>query len=561
MRTPAPASSPAAASSKGARMRAVRLALLLLAVVAGVGLCWFGAGMVADAMGARDMQQMVDARRQLAAQVAEGMSSQITADVALLRALPQTLAQIDTIPRAVKRVDTQRWNLMDKGSRAEEAMSHPEAVDVDAFLRTTAGNLGLDYVWVVDQRNYVVLANNAGQADSFLGVQSSMQPYMKEAMLGGLGEQFTVGRETGLPGLFFAAPVYDADGYLIAAMGTKVSLARLQHWVSHPTSLVTDPNGLIILSTDASLVGKILPDARLQHMSPSDRYNAYQRVDFETWPYQRAEPTAKAHHDVPGWVPAEVLDTLAWREGSAMPSLTVSRNASADLTVVVAEPLPAWGQQIANHARNRMIGFVLFVSVLATFLLVAWSLVRERQHHRVTRHLNQRLQRTNSALANEAHFDHLTGVLTRRRFLALFDTVLMRAHNRAEPLTLVLADLDHFKRINDTWGHAVGDMALQRFASLVTGVLRSSDLVGRLGGEEFAIVMGRTTLETATEVAERLRTAVAETDETFPTGLSMTVSMGMTVCRPGDTASEMLKRADLALYRAKESGRNRHVAG
>lgn len=91
-------------------------------------------------------------------------------------------------------------------------------------------------------------------------------------------------------------------------------------------------------------------------------------------------------------------------------------------------------------------------------------------------------------------------------------------------------------------------MALQRFASLATGVLRSSDLVGRLGGEEFAMVMGRTTLETATEVAERLRTAVAESDESFPTGLSMTVSMGMTVCRPGDTASEMLKRADLALY-------------
>ena len=556
MSAPAPSSS--ASQSNGARVRAARLALWLSGAMVGLALCWFAASLAADAMGARDVQQMVDARRQLAAQVAEGMSSQITADVALLRALPQTLAQIDAIPRAVKRIDTRRWNLMDQGSRAEEAISHKEAVDTNAFLNTTAGNLGLDYVWVVNQSNYVVLANNAGHADSLLGVQSSMQPYMKEAMLGGLGEQFTVGRVTGLPGLFFAAPVYDADGYLVAAMGTKVSLARLQHWVSHPTSLVTDPNGLVILSTDASLVGKILPDSRLQHMGASDRYNAYQRVDFETWPYQA---TAKTRRDVPGWVPAEVRDMLAWREGSAMPSLTVSRNASADLTIVVAEPLPAWGQQIANHARNRTIGFVLFVSVLVTFVLVAWSLVRERQHHRLTRHLNQRLQRTNSALANEAHFDHLTGVLTRRRFLALFDTVLTRAHNRAEPLVLVLADLDHFKRINDTWGHAVGDMALQRFASLATGVLRSSDLVGRLGGEEFAIVMGRTTLAIATEVAERLRAAVAETDENFPTGLSMTVSMGMTLCRPGDTASEMLRRADLALYRAKESGRNRHMAG
>lgn len=552
------APAPSVSSSSPARRRVGRLVLVLTAVAIGVGLCWIAACFVADAMGARDVQQMVDARRQLAAQVAEGMSSQITADVALLRAIPQTLAQIDAIPRAVQRVDTRRWNLMDQGSRAKEAQSYPEVADINAFLNTTAGNLGLDYVWVVNRQNYVVLGNTAGHPDSFIGVQSSMQPYMKEAMLGGLGEQFTVGRVTGVPGLFFAAPVYDAGGHLVAVMGTKVSLTRLQHWVSHPTSLVADANGLIILSTDVSLVGKALPGARLQHMSATDRYDAYQRVDFDIWPYRSV---AQPHHDVPRWVPDEVRNTLAWREGSAMPSLTVSRNASADLTVVVAEPLPAWGQHIADHSRNRTISFVLFVSVLLTFVLVVWSLVRERQHHRVTRHLNQRLQRTNSALANEAHFDHLTGVLTRRRFLALFDAALLRAHNRGEPLVLVLADLDHFKRINDTWGHAVGDMALQRFASLATGVLRSSDMIGRLGGEEFAIVMGRTTLDAATEVAEHLRAAVAETDSTFPTGLSMTVSMGMTLRRSGDTASEMLKRADLALYRAKESGRNRHVAG
>lgn len=545
-------------SPSAVRAFIARLALVLAAVAVGVGLCWVGANMVADVMGARDVQQMVDARRQLAAQVAEGMSSQITADVALLRAIPQTLAQIDAVPRAAVRVNTTRWNLMDQGSRAKEAVTHQEVVEASAFLSIAAGNLGLDYVWVVDPRGYVVLANNAGRADTFLGVQSSMQPYMKEAMLGGLGEQFTVGGVTGVPGLFFAAPVYDDGGHLVAAMATKVSLARLQHWVSHPTSLLTDANGLIILSTDASLVGRIRPDARLQHMSPSDRFNAYQRVDFDPWPYQ---PTAQARRNVPGWVPAEVRNVLVWREGSAIPSLTMSRNASADLTIMVVEPLPAWAQQTANHDRNRTIGFMLFVSVLLTFVLVAWSLLRERQHHRVTRHLNQRLQRTNSALANEAHFDHLTGVLTRRRFLALFETALTRAHNRGEPLVLVLADLDHFKRINDTWGHAVGDMALQRFASLATGVLRSSDLVGRLGGEEFAVVMSRTTLEAAAEAAERLRAAVAEPDESFPTGLAMTVSMGMTACRSGDTASEMLKRADLALYRAKESGRNRHVAG
>ncbi|MFV8630546.1 diguanylate cyclase [Ralstonia pseudosolanacearum] len=536
----------------------VRVGLALSILLAGAALCWFAAGMVADAMGARELRQTFDARRQLAEQVADGMASQITADVALLRAVPLTLAEIESIPAGVARVDTRRWNLMDEGLRLKEATAHPEVRAASTFLSVANGNLGLDYTWVVDTRGYVVLASNAGRPGSFIGMQLALQPYMKAAMLGGLGEQFTVGPITGVPGLFFAAPIYDAQGRLVAAIGTKVNLSRLQHWVSHPTSLVADANGLIILSTDASLVGKALPDSRVQRMTPSERFTEYQRVDFEPWSYQAA---ASAQRAVPSWVPADVRDAMVWRAGSEIPSLTVSRTASADLTVMVAEPLGSWSYQLATHERNRSLGFVLFLSGLLVFVLVVWSLLRERQHHRVTRHLNQSLQRTNSALANEAHFDHLTGVLTRRRFLALFETVLTRTHVRGEQLVLVLADLDHFKRINDTWGHAVGDLALQRFASLATSVMRSSDLIGRLGGEEFAVVMSRTTLEEAAGVVERLRAAVAEADESLPSGLAMTVSLGMTACHPGDTASEMLRRADLALYRAKESGRNRHAAG
>ncbi|QWQ12872.1 sensor domain-containing diguanylate cyclase [Ralstonia pseudosolanacearum] len=536
----------------------VRVGLALSMLLAGAALCWFAAGMVADAMGARELRQTFDARRQLAVQVADGMASQITADVALLRAVPLTLAEIESIPAGVARVDTRRWNLMDEGLRLKEATAHPEVRAASTFLSVANGNLGLDYTWVVDTRGYVVLASNAGRPGSFIGMQLALQPYMKAAMLGGLGEQFTVGPITGVPGLFFAAPIYDAQGRLVAAIGTKVNLSRLQHWVSHPTSLVADANGLIILSTDASLVGKALPDSRVQRMTPSERFTEYQRVDFEPWSYQAA---ASAQRAVPSWVPADVRDAMVWRAGSEIPSLTVSRTASADLTVMVAEPLGSWSYQLATHERNRSLGFVLFLSGLLVFVLVVWSLLRERQHHRVTRHLNQSLQRTNSALANEAHFDHLTGVLTRRRFLALFETVLTRTHVRGEQLVLVLADLDHFKRINDTWGHAVGDLALQRFASLATSVMRSSDLIGRLGGEEFAVVMSRTTLEEAAGVVERLRAAVAEADESLPSGLAMTVSLGMTACHTGDTASEMLRRADLALYRAKESGRNRHAAG
>ena len=97
------------------RMRAVRLALVLAGAAMGVALCWFVANMVAGAMAAHDVRQMVDTRRQLAAQVAEGMSNQVTADVALLRAIPQTLAQIDAVPQAVALVEKRRWSLIGQG--------------------------------------------------------------------------------------------------------------------------------------------------------------------------------------------------------------------------------------------------------------------------------------------------------------------------------------------------------------------------------------------------------------------------------------------------------------
>lgn len=148
------------------------MALALSALLAGIVLCWFAAGAVADGMGARELRQSFDARHQLAEQVAAGMASQITADVALLRAVPLTLAEVESIPAGVARVDTRRWNLMDEGLRVREAMAHPEVQAACTFLNAANGNLGLDYTWVVDTRGYVVLASNAGRPGSFIGVQS-----------------------------------------------------------------------------------------------------------------------------------------------------------------------------------------------------------------------------------------------------------------------------------------------------------------------------------------------------------------------------------------------------
>ena len=166
-------------------------------------------------------------------------------------------------------------------------------------------------------------------------------------------------------------------------------------------------------------------------------------------------------------------------------------------------------------------------------------------------------------LRRHASIDPLTGVLNRRDLLVRGGEDLARADRYGHPGTVLMMDIDHFKRINDTFGHAEGDEALRRFAAACEEVLRENDLFGRMGGEEFAIVLPETTVEGGRLLAERLRKRVAEIEISAEgKRLAMTVSIGVAAQRLGkDNIETLLSRADRALYRAKQQGRNRVVVG
>jgi diguanylate cyclase (GGDEF)-like protein len=155
--------------------------------------------------------------------------------------------------------------------------------------------------------------------------------------------------------------------------------------------------------------------------------------------------------------------------------------------------------------------------------------------------------------------DALTGALNRRAIMDALDTALQGIDAQGGPLAVALVDLDHFKGINDRFGHPVGDDVLRRFVTVAARSLRVSDRIGRWGGEEFLVVLPASGgAETARAVADRLREAVAHHPWTeFGEALAVTVSVGVALARPGMTASELLGRADLSLYRAKRSGRDR----
>ncbi|HTI85357.1 MAG TPA: PleD family two-component system response regulator [Alphaproteobacteria bacterium] len=156
--------------------------------------------------------------------------------------------------------------------------------------------------------------------------------------------------------------------------------------------------------------------------------------------------------------------------------------------------------------------------------------------------------------------DGLTGLYNRRYFEAHLESTITRARTGGNEVSLLMMDLDHFKKINDTHGHATGDCVLKEVAHRLSHGIREVDLVARIGGEEFVVVMPDSTDGIGVKVADRLRLAVASTPfETPPPAgaLSVTVSVGVAVVGVGESGADALRRADEALYRAKSQGRNR----
>jgi diguanylate cyclase (GGDEF)-like protein len=187
-------------------------------------------------------------------------------------------------------------------------------------------------------------------------------------------------------------------------------------------------------------------------------------------------------------------------------------------------------------------GTVLYTIALA-FVLLSMSKERSELRHKIA-----------------ALVDPLTGLANRRSFMLDAEAAIARRASRSEPFAVLLADLDHFKKINDAFGHAVGDRVLTIFADVLERSVGPADLVGRIGGEEFALLLPGKIEAEAAGIAERMRVAFADAALEFDGhAVCATVSFGVAASGVGDLAG-LLGRADRALYAAKERGRDRVAA-
>jgi diguanylate cyclase (GGDEF)-like protein len=169
------------------------------------------------------------------------------------------------------------------------------------------------------------------------------------------------------------------------------------------------------------------------------------------------------------------------------------------------------------------------------------------------------LDEERASLESRAFIDPLTGALNRRSFMDRLAREQMRTLRGGEPFSLIMFDIDHFKSINDSFGHDVGDVVLKQLTDLVLENVREGDSLGRWGGEEFMLLEPRAGLDSAARLAERLREGIAAHHFTG-VPCPVTSSFGVVQHRPGEDMDELTKRVDQALYRAKESGRNRVVS-
>jgi len=361
--------------------------------------------------------------------------------------------------------------------------------------------------------------------------------------------------------IVLAVPIREADGRFVAAFAAKLNLhavadllQRLSPHDSGDIAVLTDQGKLIIRSrvSSAELMRTKLPEAitgplfdregqtvSYKRADGREMMGALRRMPRLRWAAVAEVPREEGRVDrlrsSTGLLIAALLaivGLLAWILASltARPlgrlTAAAAKVAAGDLTI----ELPAGG-----------IGEVGYLTRVFNTLVAR---LRERE--------------SQAELERLSVTDALTGLYNRRHLMGTLASEVQRSRRLRRPVSVLLADVDHFKQYNDTHGHPAGDVALAKIADILRKTTRGVDCVARYGGEEFLVLLLETTVATAAIVAERIRAQVAA--EEFAGGM-ITVSIGVAECPShGDTPESLIESADAALYEAKDGGRNRVIA-
>lgn len=460
---------------------------------------------------------------------ADDLADSMRRNLNYIDGIPQLLSELMRVKVAVTRFGDSAAPLPVEDKRARWG-NDPALNELSQYFKHVKNSLRVDIIYLLNASGDCIAASNWDTKGSTVGSNFAERSFFKSNRLGQHGMQYAMGKTTHIPGLYFSSPVI-INGKFMGAMVTKVDVPNLSFLIKQSEAFVTDANGVIILAHEKERELSAFPDAPVTLMPEQDRQARYLRTVL---PELQLHPWGDRHF--PG---------LLRIQGKNFPQiLAVAALSEFGLNVYVESGLNDYAL-----LREQYFWFTLLLSALgSTLLLALCGLVLYFQS----------VKRSKAELWAQANFDMLTGLPNRAMFNDRLEQELKKADRTRQLLGLLMIDLDRFKEVNDTLGHAMGDLLLKEASRRMVQCLRESDTVARLGGDEFTVVLPiLTDARDAEEVAQKIIAALASPFDLRDHVINVSASIGIAIY-PNDATSieKLIRAADHAMYQSKHKGRN-----
>ncbi|MDO9413668.1 MAG: diguanylate cyclase [Pseudolabrys sp.] len=412
---------------------------------------------------------------------------------------------------------------------ANSPAANRERVDDLLTLETQAS--GASEGFILDRNGIVLAATARASADRIatIGRDLSLAPYFRSAVAGNPGHHYAFDAASRMPHYFVSYPIRNEKGVLLGAGVLKKTLAQFEAEMAgfQRSFAMIDAEGIVILTNR--------PDMRLRMIWP---LSATTRAALSPFYGELTGAPLMAREFVGAqWGTFDGNRDYIQRHGIDHGSWS----------------LVTWNIPQGVFA-SRVVGIV--ITLLMTIMILIYLVARDRwMYDNVQLEKRFELEELARSLDKRAATDPLTGLFNRRKLDRSLTAEIMRAERYKTPLALMLFDIDHFKRVNDNFGHQVGDAVLIELSRYAAAHIRSTDVLARWGGEEFVILCPGISGPMTCLLAGNLLAGMSSLK--MPEVGSITCSFGVTEYQEGDTAEALLMRADNALYRAKSNGRNR----
>lgn len=436
------------------------------------------------------------------------------------------------------------------------SMMASATLPINEFLSAFALNIGIDSAFITDDAGIIVFTSNANSPADLTGTNLQDHDHIRQALAGQSNFEFRYGPPNRQPGYYFSFPILNEQNSIVGTASIKVNRSTLSDAVQQKGVLIADDRGVVFLSDRPEMIFRALAGSPILDMP---RVLLKQYYDRDTIELVEAHETRPRVANQPRY-----FDVIDQQLGRTLPHVITTKVVDIDgdsIYINAYELLP--DHQRLTRELPAVAGLLLLAFIMLWYALTASVVytLRARWYRQELQASNSQLEAVNRELAELALHDPLTGCANRRGLAERIDEELDRATRYGRPMSVAVIDIDHFKNLNDKFGHQAGDQALKHLVQLIQPRLRNTDFLARAGGEEFVIVMPETTKEAAEFVLERIREVIAGESFYSDRGIiNMTISVGIACLIAGEAGNELIERADVKLYEAKQSGRNRVCA-